>query len=74
MEEWNKLTCQACGNVLSDHNKDELESCKLVSEIVNIQKPVIKKEGITKPKERCEKCSLYQNMGNAVCTACGFKY
>ncbi len=74
MDKWNKLTCQACGNVLSSHSKDQLESCKLVSEIVNIQKPVIKTDDITKPAERCDKCSLYENMGNAICVACGFKY
>ena len=74
MSEWNKLTCQACGNVLSGHTKEQLESCKLISEIVNIQKPVIKKDEISQPVGRCAKCSLYENMGNAVCVACGFKY
>jgi len=74
MDEWNKLTCQACGNILSSHSKDQLESCKLISEIVNIQKPLIKNFDITKKLERCDKCSLYENMGNAVCSACGFKY
>ncbi|WP_371504605.1 hypothetical protein [Nitrosopumilus adriaticus] len=74
MDEWNKLTCQACGIILNKHSKDELESCKLISEIVNIQKPVVKNDSIVKPQERCGKCSLYENIGNAVCVACGFKY
>ena len=74
MDIWNKLTCHACGIILIEHTKDQLESCKLISEIVNIQKPVIKNFDITKMTERCDKCSLYENMGNAVCSACGFKY
>lgn len=74
MDVWNKLTCQACGIILSEHNKEQLESCKLISEIVNIQKPVIKNFDIVKTIQRCDKCSLYENMGNAVCSACGFKY
>ena len=41
----------------------------LVSEIINIQKYVIKNFDITKKLERCDKCSLYENMANAVYSA-----
>lgn len=51
MDEWNKLTCQACGIILNKHSKDELESCKLISEIVNIQKPVVKNDSIVKDRK-----------------------
>lgn len=69
----NDLQCTVCGALFKEHDPEQLQNCKLVSEIVNIQKPAPKPE-IATPSQRCDKCHLYENMGNSLCPACGYKF
>jgi len=58
---------------MADHTKEELEKCKLVCELVNLQR--LKPE-FTNPNKKCT-CSIgsmYKNLGRSDCPNCGGKF